>query len=147
MTIAVDFDGTIVEHCYPAIGKERPFAVATLRQLQRDMPDLHLILWTVREGELLEQAVAWCAERGLEFYAVNSNYPEELPSPSAGNQGCRKVTADIYIDDRNLDGLPEWTEIYRRVRGEHINAPTESRHSFISRLFTRIPVKKDNIYE
>ena len=147
MTIAVDFDGTIVEHRYPAIGKERPFAVATLRQLQRDMPDLHLILWTVREGELLEQAVAWCAERGLEFYAVNSNYPEELPSPSDGNQGCRKVTADIYIDDRNLDGLPEWTEIYRRVRGEHINAPTESRHSFISRLFTRIPVKKDNIYE
>ena len=100
MTIAVDFDGTIVEHRYPAIGKERPFAVATLRQLQRDMPDLHLILWTVREGELLEQAVAWCAERGLEFYAVNSNYPEELPSPSAGNQGCRKVTA-TSADCRN----------------------------------------------
>ncbi len=138
MTIAVDFDGTIVEHRYPAIGKERPFAVATLRQLQRDMPDLHLILWTVREGELLEQAVAWCAERGLEFYAVNSNYPEDLPSPSAGNQGCRKVTADIYIDDRNLDGLPEWTEIYRKITGTASTAAGKSSTpSFFGRLFGR----------
>lgn len=136
MTIAVDFDGTIVEHRYPAIGKERPFAVATLRQLQRDMPDLRLILWTVREGELLEQAVAWCAERGLEFYAVNSNYPEELPSPSAGNQGCRKVTADLYIDDRNLGGLPEWTEIYRKITGaSSTQAEKTSGATFFGRLF------------
>jgi len=100
------------------------------------MPDLHLILWTVREGELLEQAVAWCAERGLEFYAVNSNYPEELPSSSAGNQACRKVTADLYIDDRNLGELPEWTEIYRKITGA---SPTEAGQSssptFFGRLF------------
>lgn len=136
MTIAVDFDGTIVEHRYPAIGKERPFAVATLRQLQSDMPDLRLILWTVREGELLEQAVAWCAERGLEFYAVNSNYPEELPSPSADNQSCRKVTADLYIDDRTLDGLPEWREIYRKITGAaSTEAGQSSSTSFFGRLF------------
>lgn len=138
MTIAVDFDGTIVEHRYPAIGKELPFAVATLRQLQRDMPDLRLILWTVREGELLDQAVAWCAERGLEFYAVNSNYPEELPSPSAGNQSCRKVTADLYIDDRNLGGLPEWTGIYRKITGtSSTDAGESSTPSFFSRIFGR----------
>lgn len=136
MTIAVDFDGTIVEHRYPAIGKERPFAVATLRQLQSDMPDLRLILWTVREGELLEQAVAWCAERGLEFYAVNYNYPEELPSPSADNQSCRKVTADLYIDDRTLDGLPEWREIYRKITGAaSTEAGQSSSTSFFGRLF------------
>ena len=57
MVIAVDFDGTIVEHKYPAIGKERPFAVATLKQL---MEDGHkLVLWSVRTGELLDEAVAW----------------------------------------------------------------------------------------
>ena len=102
------------------------------------MPDLHLILWTVREGELLEQAVAWCAERGLEFYAVNSNYPEELPSPSAGNQGCRKVTADIYIDDRNLGSLPEWTEIYRKITGNLSASKEVKKESFISRIISRL---------
>lgn len=115
MIIAVDFDGTIVEHRYPQIGRERPFAVATLRQMQQDDPDLKLILWTVREGELLQQAVDWCAQRGLTFYAVNSNYPEELPSPTAADQACRKVVADIYIDDRNLGGLPDWNSIYVMV--------------------------------
>ena len=46
MIIAVDFDGTIVEHRYPAIGKELPFATSTLRQLMED--GHRLILWTVR---------------------------------------------------------------------------------------------------
>ncbi len=138
MTIAVDFDGTIVEHRYPAIGKELPFATATLRQLQKERPDMHLILWTVREGALLEQAIDWCAERGLTFYAINSNYPEELPSPTASNQGCRKVTADIYIDDRNLGTLPSWPEIYRMISGNTSATASETnRPSLLKRLFQR----------
>ena len=65
MTIAVDFDGTIVEHKYPAIGRELPFAIETLKKLR----DEHhrLILWTVREGRLLDEALAFCRDRGLEF--------------------------------------------------------------------------------
>ena len=51
MTIAVDFDGTIVEHRYPRIGREIPFATDTLKLLQQDQH--RLILWSVREGELL----------------------------------------------------------------------------------------------
>lgn len=135
MTIAVDFDGTIVEHCYPAIGKEIPFAVATLRQLQKEMPDMRLILWTVREGALLEQAVDWCAKRGLEFYAVNANYPEELPSGTL--QGCRKVSADIYIDDRNLGHLPSWPEIYRKLTGITPTQKESHHRSFMDKLFGR----------
>lgn len=50
MIIAVDFDGTIVEHKYPAIGKEIPFAFETLRKLQTEHHKL--ILWSVREGKL-----------------------------------------------------------------------------------------------
>ena len=50
MTIAVDFDGTIVEHRYPRIGEEIPFAVETLKLLQQEKH--RLILWSVREGEL-----------------------------------------------------------------------------------------------
>ena len=65
MIIAVDFDGTIVEHKYPAIGKEIPLATVTLRQLIKD--GHKLILWTVRENELLDDAVKWCEERGIHF--------------------------------------------------------------------------------
>ena len=75
MTIAVDFDGTIVEHRYPQIGEEIPFATATLKMLINERH--RLILWSVREGKLLEEAVEWCRKRGVEFYAVNRDYPEE----------------------------------------------------------------------
>ena len=78
MTIAVDFDGTIVEHRYPEIGEEKPFAVQTLRMLSADHH--RLILWSVREGKRLDDAIEWCRERGIEFYAINRDYPEETES-------------------------------------------------------------------
>lgn len=111
MIIAVDFDGTIVEHQYPEIGPEKPFAVQTLKML---MAERHqLVLWTVREGQLLDEAVNWCRERGIEFYAVNREYPEET---KAGNDYfSRKIKADVFIDDRNLGGLPDWGTIYRMI--------------------------------
>ncbi len=111
MTIAVDFDGTIVTHEYPQIGEERPFAVETLKMLINDRH--RLILWTVREGKLLEDAVEWCRERGIEFYAVNKDYPEEKQE---GNQHyTRKPKVDVWIDDRNIGGLPDWGQIYRMI--------------------------------
>ncbi len=108
MVIAVDFDGTIVEHEYPAIGKPIPFAIETLLQLQKD--GHKLILWTVREESLLLEAIDYCAERGLYFYAVNANYPGEEKGKAA-----RKLGADLFIDDRNLGGLPDWGVIYNAV--------------------------------
>ena len=111
MLIAVDFDGTIVTHEYPRIGKEIPFAIDTLKRLQQ-FPDYQLVLWTVREGQELEEAVEFCREKGLEFYAVNKNYPEE----SAEHPEPRKLKADMCIDDRNLGGLPDWGVIYRMIR-------------------------------
>lgn len=110
MIIAVDFDGTIVTHEYPKIGKEIPFAIDTLKRLQSEGRH-QLILWTVREGELLDEAVAYCKERGLEFYAVNNNYPEgELIDDQP-----RKLNAELFIDDKNLGGLPDWGVIYRMI--------------------------------
>lgn len=110
MIIAVDFDGTIVEHCYPDIGTEIPFAIEVLKRLQQE--NHLLILWTVREGRLLEEAIRFCRDRGLTFYAVNSNYPEE----QRGHEGfSRKLKADLFIDDRNLGGLPDWGMIYRMI--------------------------------
>ena len=90
MTIAVDFDGTIVEHRYPRIGEEIPFAVETLKLLQQEKH--RLILWSVREGELLDEAIEWCRARGLEFYAANKDYPEEEEIIRAFT---RKLKADL----------------------------------------------------
>ena len=104
MVIAVDFDGTIVEHEYPKIGEEIPFATETLRMLINDHHKL--ILWSVREGKLLDEAVEWCRERGVEFYAINRDYPEETTQNN--NHFSRKLKADLFIDDRNLGGLPDW---------------------------------------
>lgn len=124
MTIAVDFDGTIVEHRYPKIGSEKPFAIQTLQQLQKE--GHRLILFTAREGELLEKAVKFCRERGLDFYAVNSNEPEK----ALFSRRTAKVIADIYIDDRNLGGLPDWDEIYRMIGQNQLE--TKKRRSICS---------------
>ena len=107
MIIAVDFDGTIVEHRYPSIGREMPFAIETLRKLTEE--GHRLILWTVREGQSLDEAVEFCRNRGLEFYAVNCDYPEE------NSNFTRKIKADLWIDDRNLGGLPDWGTIYEMI--------------------------------
>lgn len=110
MIIAVDFDGTIVEHKYPEIGKEIPFATSTLRMLAEHRHQI--ILWTVRRGELLEDAVKWCRDHGVEFYAINKNFPEENVDNGGGY--C-KINAEIFIDDRNLGGIPDWGTIYKVI--------------------------------
>ena len=115
MIIAVDFDGTIVEHKYPEIGKEMLFAFETLKELQKQKHQL--ILWTYRAGRELDEAVDFCKSRGLEFYAVNKNYPEEEFNESVS----RKIDADIYIDDRNLGGIPDWGEIWQILNPEQIH--------------------------
>ena len=106
MKIAVDFDGTIVEHRYPEIGKIRPFAFETLKMLQNKGHEL--ILWTYRAGIYLDDAVEFCRQNGIEFYATNANYPEEIFDDTKS----RKINCDYYIDDRNIGGLPSWGEIF-----------------------------------
>lgn len=110
--IAVDFDGTIVEDAYPKIGKPLLFAFDTLQRLQKD--GHRLILWTYRTGPRLEEAVQFCRDRDLEFYAVNASFPEEQFSEG---EASRKIHADLFIDDRNLGGLPGWGEIYQQISG------------------------------
>ena len=144
MTIAVDFDGTIVEHRYPGIGREKPMAIDTLIRLADD--GHKLILWTAREGQLLDDALQFCRERGLSFYAVNSERPDDTWERS---DVARKIVADMYIDDRNLGGLPDWEDIYRMV-SEHISfadmpeyshrmerAKKKKKKSFLKRLAER----------
>lgn len=116
MTIATDFDGTIVTHEYPRIGTEIPFATDTLKMLIEEHH--RVILWTVREGHLLDEAVEWCRERGVEFYAINRDYPEE-DTEHLAKGFSRKVKADLFIDDRNVGGIPDWGTIYQMVHSGH----------------------------
>ena len=112
MTIAVDFDGTIVENRYPEIGDERMFATETLKMLIQDRH--RLILWTCREGRLLDDAINWCKERGVEFWAINKDFPEE--NVTKNQQFSRKIKADLFIDDRMVGGLPDWGTIYHMIK-------------------------------
>lgn len=109
--LAIDFDGTIVEDAYPAIGKTKTFAFETLKQLQSE--GYRLILWTYRSGKSLEDAVEFCRKNGIEFYAVNSSFEGEEFDQSVQS---RKIDADLFIDDRNLGGFPGWGEVYEIIK-------------------------------
>jgi len=139
-TIAIDFDGTIVEHDYPRIGKEMLFAFATIKELHKK--GHKLILFTYRTGTLLDEAVEYCRKNGVEFYAVNKNYPEEKFDENTP----RKLNVDIFIDDRNVGGFLGWSAIWQLLHPEsgdfnhilknpeaHNNYPQEK--SFFKKLF------------
>jgi hypothetical protein len=142
LKIAVDFDGTIVDHEYPSIGREKLFAFRTLREL--DKLGARLILWTFRTGKELEEAVEYCRQNGIEFYAVNKNYPEEIVDDTVS----RKIDADIYIDDKNLGGFPGWSEVWQTLFPYEMQEKMaekrvqRSGRSILSRIFA--PKRKNN---
>ena len=110
LVIAVDFDGTVVEDRYPEIGRLMPFAVETLKQLERD--GHRLVLWTYRHGRRLKEAVAFMEGHGIRFYAVNMSFPGEEEDLKGYS---RKIHADLFIDDRNVGGFSGWGEVYQQI--------------------------------
>jgi hypothetical protein len=137
-TIAVDFDGTIVEHAYPAIGNEMLFAFATLKALKEK--GHNLILWTFRDGDLLQEAVDYCKKNGVEFYAINKSFPEEELDVNIS----RKINADIFIDDRNIGGFPGWDKVWQMLHPDsgtflHQLTNPEAHHNYPKKsLFQRL---------
>ena len=123
-TLAIDFDGTLVEDRYPKIGKPILFAFDTLKKLQEN--GHRLILWTYRKGRALDEAVQFCKDQGIEFYAINMSFPEEKWNPKDG----RKIDADFFIDDRNIGGLKSWGEIHQELIGEPKSAPKSKKRWF-----------------
>lgn len=111
--IAIDFDGTLVTHEFPEIGQEKPNASRVLERLLFE--DYTLIIWTCRSGPDLIGVYEWLASRGLQEILVNTNVPYQLikfqPHP--------KIYADLYIDDRQLGGIPDdWEDIYKLIHNE-----------------------------
>lgn len=115
MIIAVDFDGTCVTHEYPKVGQEVVWAIGTLQEL---VDKGHfLILYTMRSGLQLEDAVSWFEKNGIELWAVNEN-PEQSEWTSSP-----KVYANLYIDDAAL-GCPL---TYQRCGRPFVNWPAVRR--------------------
>lgn len=92
--IAIDFDGTIVTHEYPACGKIVPGVKVTIDALKEN--GHKVFLWTMRSWNpkhktVLEEAVAFCEDNGISFYGVNQS-PQQFSN-------SKKQYASIYIDD------------------------------------------------
>lgn len=138
MTIAIEFDGVIVEDAYPKIGEEKPFAFDTLKKLNKRGHTL--ILWSRRTGKLLDEAVAHCKQNGVQFYAANKSYPEEI----IDKEVSRKVNAELFIDNRIDNDLPDWGAIYQMIKREKAYQPFHtieeegSKAGFISRFLKSI---------
>jgi len=107
MIIAVDFDGTLSMGPYPEIGNPKPYVVEIMNKLKSD--GHYLILWTCRQGKRLEDALNWMLEQGIPFDRINAHEPQNL---AFYGDDSRKVYAHVYIDDKQIGGLPPWPEIY-----------------------------------
>lgn len=97
MYIGLDFDGTVVKHKYPAIGEPLEYAIETIAELQG--AGHKIILYTMRSGERLEQAVEYLEENGIKLYKVNENPSQKHWTESP------KIFCNLYIDDAAL-GCP-----------------------------------------
>lgn len=102
MIIAVDFDGVLCENAFPDIGKPKYEVISLVRELIDEGHEV--ILWTTRVEKELEAAADWCDDRGLHFCNVNGPAPSNLKKFKGTYQTePRKVFADVYIDDHNLE--------------------------------------------
>lgn len=119
--VAVDFDGTIVEHRFPEIGEPMPGAFDVLKELQE--AGFKLVLWTCREddGHLIDRqfltdAVEFCRKHGVEFEAVNETVEEfEFRHEKMLR---RKPCAHYYIDDAIVGGFPGWDVVREYLLGD-----------------------------
>lgn len=110
MIIAIDFDGTLHLGQFPAIGIPAPDAIKVMKQLKAD--GHYLIINTARSGDDLLNAINWLLEKGIPFDRVNDNYPVNVATYGSNS---RKIYAHLYVDDRQVGGLPPWCEIYEEV--------------------------------
>ena len=109
--LALDFDGTIVENTYPQIGKLKLNAKEIINLLHEEGHEI--IINTCRAGIYEGHVYTFLQEQGIHYDYINSNLPHQIES---FKQDCRKISADIYIDDKSLGGIPDdWAIIYELI--------------------------------
>lgn len=110
LTLAIDFDGTIVQDAYPNIGSLLPFAKETIRLLYYDY-NCDIVIWTCRSGKEELDCEKFLIENNIPFTTINKNTPAVIQRWNSDDS--RKVYADIYIDDRSqfADKYIDWPDI------------------------------------
>ena len=92
LIIAIDFDGTIVNHEYPRIGEPVPNAIEWIKKFRSLGADI--ILYTMRSGDQLDEAISYLDSKGItDLYGYNTNPDQHLWTDSP------KIYAHKYIDD------------------------------------------------
>ena len=99
---AVDFDGTIVENKWPLIGSLIPKAKEVINRFV--LGGGKVIIWTCREGNKMLEAERFLQNNSIYYHAINENLPERI---DLYGSDCRKVGADLYIDDLSVGGA-DW---------------------------------------
>lgn len=102
--IAVGFDGTLVEHRFPNVGRIKNNVISKLSQhcndLINDGFNPIIILWTCREGKYLDVAKDWCKNNLPEI--IQPTFYNENPDIHRKYSICRKIYADEYWDDKSV---------------------------------------------
>lgn len=96
ITICVDADGTCFTHDYPRIGKDIG-AAPVLKKLTDN--GHNLIIFTMRSGKELDEAVNWFKENGIPLYGIQTNPTQKSWTSSP------KAYGQLFIDDAAL-GCP-----------------------------------------
>lgn len=110
--LCIDFDGTIVYSDYPKIGKLKPNAVEVINRLYNG--GYKIIINTCRAGIYEGYCYQFLKKHNIQYHYINSNLPEDI---EFFKQDCRKISADIYIDDKQLGGIPDdWEKIYKLIK-------------------------------
>lgn len=105
MIIGIDFDGTICEHKYPGIGKLLPKASEVINKIH----EFHkIIIITCRHTEQdIQNMIMFLKTHNIPYDLINENDPELIEQMG----DCRKIYADVYIDDHNLGGFSGWEDV------------------------------------
>jgi hypothetical protein len=112
--LAIDFDLTICMSEYPDLGAQRKDSGYYIRQLAAE--GYGIVINTCRSGVALADAINWLHKNSIPYHYVNCNFPHLI---NLFKSDCRKVSADLYIDDKCLTGLPEWCEIYNIINQKY----------------------------
>lgn len=111
MIISVDFDGTIAENAWPEIGQPIPGAIQALRQLHRD--GHKIIINSCRAGAPERLMKQWLTVNRIPYDAINENLLERIEQYG---EDCRKISADVYIDDKGLFCRIDWPAIVSAIK-------------------------------
>ena len=113
LVLAIDFDGTIATLSFPEVGGLRKDAAPVIRRLYEQ--GHYIIINTCRSGKYEGMAEDFLKENNIPYHYINSNLPELIVEYK---QDCRKISADYYIDDKCIIGLPSWEDIYTIIQSK-----------------------------